>query len=206
MTDRRWIDEAANVADIRDADGLPQWVETRGGGFSCGDRKSVVVGILFSLEGFDLPDFDGWLSALRPCGAKTQLLEWRALAIRAALDSKHDEMRPYLVAMGFQRKFLDREGFLLPLARHGKRFPGGRRAGTGSALRKAIAAVLKRNPTASAAAVWDILAARGHRAMTFRNPPGREKYVETEAPGTAPRATYYRRFANIVSEERRKLK
>lgn len=206
MTGRRWIDEAASVPDVRDADGLPQWVETRDGGITCGHRESVVAGWFFSLKGFDLPDFDGWLSAFKSCGAKTELLDRRALAIQASRENRRDAVLRHLEWMMLRRQFHERNDFLLPLARHGKRFPGGRRAGTGSALRKAIAAVLKRNPTASAATVWDILAAREPRAMTFRNPPGREKYVEIEAPGEAPRATYYRRFANIVSEERAKLK
>lgn len=121
MTDRRWIDTDAEVPDIRDTDGLPQWVETRDGGLACGDRTAVVAAWFFSFKGFDLPDFDRWLSALEPCGAKTELLERRSLAIQASKDSKRDAVLRHLEWMMLRRQYLDREGFLLPLARSDRR-------------------------------------------------------------------------------------
>ncbi len=89
---------------------------------------------------------------------------------------------------------------VLPKAAKGEKFLPGRDAGAVSPLRKAIRGHLRKNPSATAAEVWSALKARpptGHDFMDNRL----GKYIEH---GTA--STGYRRFQNLVSEERRPKK
>ena len=91
-----------------------------------------------------------------------------------------------------------------PLAEHGKRFMDGRKPGAVGKTRLAVRQVLKRNPTANAAEVWAALKAKPPRSMTLHeNRHG--KYIEI-ATADGINTTEYRRFANIVSEEKRPKK
>jgi hypothetical protein len=90
---------------------------------------------------------------------------------------------------------------LMPLVRHGKKFPPGRPPGTAGSVRKFVRKRLKTHPTDRAAEIWGALRAESPRGVTVcDNPVG--KYIETEGhPDTS-----YRTFQNIVSDEKRRLK
>jgi hypothetical protein len=82
----------------------------------------------------------------------------------------------------------------------GRKFPPGRRPGSGSKVRLFVRRYLKTHRTASAIAVWDAIAAKPPKGVTVcDNSVG--KYIETDgAPDTG-----YRRFANIVTEEKNRF-
>jgi hypothetical protein len=93
-----------------------------------------------------------------------------------------------------------RQEFLLPLSRTGKKFSVGRKVGTVGPVRAAIRRYLKRSPTARTAEIWSSLESKPPRGWEFfDNRFGR--YIETNGP----ESTSYRRFGNIVSEERKLL-
>jgi hypothetical protein len=86
----------------------------------------------------------------------------------------------------------------------GMKMRAGRKEGTVGAVRKAIQRVLKDRPTATTAEVWSVIKARPPKGMAFfeSTNPKLGKYIETS--GNAD--TSYRRFANIVSEEKKATK
>lgn len=87
-----------------------------------------------------------------------------------------------------------------PLIAKARKFDPGRRPGSGSRVRKEVAKHLMRNPKATAAEVWAAIEAKPPKGMSvLENRAGR--YIET----TGAKDTGYDRFANIVSEERKKL-
>ncbi len=93
-----------------------------------------------------------------------------------------------------------RQEFLLPLSRTGKKFSSGRKIGTVGPVRAEIRRYLKRSPTARTAEIWSSLESKPPRGWEFfDNRLGR--YIETNGP----ESTSYRRFGNIVSEERKLL-
>ncbi len=90
---------------------------------------------------------------------------------------------------------------LAPLAKKGSKFKSGKPKGSLSPLATAVKNYLTKHHKASAKQVWTSLASKPPKGHTFcDNPQGR--YVEYE---TAGKNTNYRRFQNIVSEQRREL-
>jgi hypothetical protein len=119
--------------------------------------------------------------------------EFLDLIIELVGDAPRDASEP------FQR--IDDWG-AFPNSALGLKFRQGRRVNATSRLRRAIAAHLKKNPRASARAVWDALKGRPPRGVEFHEPSGSlDGYIRT--PGASD--TGYRRFCNLCSEERRKL-
>lgn len=90
---------------------------------------------------------------------------------------------------------------LKPKALVGEKFTQGRKPGSASPLRLAVRRIVKRNPKAKAAEVWAALKAKPPRGIVFHDEWGGDRYVKTEGHGR----TEYRRFLNIVSEERNAL-
>jgi hypothetical protein len=89
---------------------------------------------------------------------------------------------------------------VIPTAKKGAKFSPGRQVGSGSPVRKAIRVLLKREAVKTAAEVWTALANKPPKGMCFRDAPRIGKYIETDGePDTG-----YDRFANIVSEEKRR--
>jgi hypothetical protein len=90
---------------------------------------------------------------------------------------------------------------LTPLLDQGKRFTEGRKPGTGSPVRKAIAKLLKANPLLKTPAIWEILKSKPPRNHHFLdNRLG--KYIK--GPNSAN--MNYERFCNVCSEERKRQK
>jgi hypothetical protein len=90
----------------------------------------------------------------------------------------------------------------LPKGQLGEKFMRGRKPESGSLLRRPIRAALRTGEAKTAAQVWAVLKANPPKGVSFHDARwGEAKYVETEGR----HRTGYRRFANIVSEEKRKL-
>jgi hypothetical protein len=87
-----------------------------------------------------------------------------------------------------------------PLAMQGQKFSAGRKSGTGGPIRRAIAALLKKNPTMRPRELWATLSKRPPHGWTFcDNRLGR--YIE----GPKAQSMSYGRFSNVCKEERDKL-
>ena len=98
-------------------------------------------------------------------------------------------------------EFLEYQASAAPLADHGRKFPG-RKPGSGGPIRKAIARLLKASPTMENPELWAAVASKPPKGWTaFDNSQG--KYLEGPA---ASDGMNYRRFCNVCSEERGKLK
>jgi len=105
---------------------LPKWRRARGTeadptirGFTCDDFDALRFGVRCAFYGFDLPDFDGWLAKLDSCGARDELLARRALAHDAMRTNNADATRRHLEWMLLRRSAIEREDFLVPLAKIG---------------------------------------------------------------------------------------
>ena len=86
---------------------------------------------------------------------------------------------------------------------HGAKMRAGRKVGAVGAVRKAIQRVLKDTPTATTAEVWSAIKARPPKGLEFRETTKLGKYIESmSTKSKAPATTGYRRFENMVSEER----
>ena len=90
------------------------------------------------------------------------------------------------------------EVHVAPLADTGRRFRGGRKAGSAGPVRLAIRRVLSRNSTASALQVWEAINTRPPKGMALYDSPRLGKYIETKGR----KDTGWARFQTIVSEER----
>lgn len=88
---------------------------------------------------------------------------------------------------------------LLPKGKVGERFTAGRKAGTVGTVRAWVRKYMAKNTKANAASAWDAFKCRPPKhCYVYENALGR--YIETDgAPNTG-----YRRFVNIVRDERPK--
>lgn len=144
--------------------------------------------------GFDLRAFDDWLGELEPCPARDELLALRVEAKAA----DRARLRPLLELMHARRFLIDREGFLLPLARKGDAFKPGKPEGAAGPIQRAVSTYLRKHPKASAAEVWIALHDRPPKGYTFVDNPRLGKYIEHGAVTVMA----YPRFQNVVSERR----
>lgn len=78
-------------------------------------ESSLVIKSLLFL-GFDLPSFDTWLEELAECVAKRDLLILRRGAVKLA----HDHLKDRLTILKLCRKTIERDDYVVPLARLGK--------------------------------------------------------------------------------------
>lgn len=104
-------------ADVATIEGKP---EATSAGVAGGVIREEAFGVGCALQGFDLLDFDAWLEALAPCGAKDELTQRRALALEARLSSDAQTFLHHLEWMQLRWRSICREEFLLPLTRKGK--------------------------------------------------------------------------------------
>lgn len=111
-----------------DPDGLPIW-EKQGDLYVHEDTIQMAFGWGCLVEGFNLPEFDIWLSALPSCIAKTQLLERRAKAFEAGRSNNRDRELRHLEFMAMRMRAIQREDALLPPARIGRTVNKGRSEG-----------------------------------------------------------------------------
>lgn len=110
------------TTDEMDGDGLPKWMRDPELGYHHANTQQVAFAVACMLYGFNLPEFDLWLSALENCGAKTELLERRKLAWEATRNNKPEDSRKrHLEWMLLRWQNIRREEFILPLARTGQK-------------------------------------------------------------------------------------
>jgi hypothetical protein len=157
---------------------LPEWRQDAGGVWECDDpeERSFAIVAMF-VYGFDVVAMDQWLGRLESCPARDEILEWRRQAKDVSLGSGPDAaMKPLLELMKIRRHTIDREGFLLPLAKTGdaslKRSKAGgeKTAATlkdeasarRARLKKAALDILKTDPRIKRRALAAMLADRGH--------------------------------------------
>lgn len=97
--------------------GLPCW-QLSEVGYHHGDKKehSFAVSCLF-FAGFNIPEYDLWLSALGACGAQHELIERRGKAREALYANNNDAVFRHLEWMMLRQHAIKREQFLLPLAK-----------------------------------------------------------------------------------------
>ncbi len=85
-----------------DADGLPKWLETPMG-FACGDAENQRFALLCRLHGFDLPEYDTWLSELNECEAKRGFVRRRHLAMDTFRSNNLERLQRHLEYLLTQR-------------------------------------------------------------------------------------------------------
>jgi hypothetical protein len=150
------------------------------------------------LTGFDLPAFDAWLSTLEGHGVHRELTERRNLAWVAIRANNHDAKLRHLEWMLLRWKEISRTDFLLPLAQHGKKFPG-RKEGSIGPVRKFLRVYMLKHPQATAAEAWAALKLKPPAGVTVIDPfELKDRLIKT----TGAQSTSYRQFQNIVSKER----
>ena len=153
------------------------------------------------LVGFDLFDFDAWLTTLEGEPVHEELTERRALAWDAIRANDEQQALRHLEWMMLRWRWIARADALFPLAQLGAKFTGGREPGTVGAVRKFVRRHLAKHPDAKAQEVWAALSAKPPRGVEVYEANGRvERYVRTAGKAD----TSYRTFQNLVSAERAK--
>ncbi len=103
---------------------------------------------------FDLPDFDRWLSDLKTCPSKSDLIERRARAVEAMWAGDHDSARERFEYLELRRRMLEIAYIAAPIARRDAK----RQAGVHKERRPRITAwisqQLDHDPTAKSPALW----------------------------------------------------
>lgn len=94
-----------------------KWFEVDGH-FDCDDDSQKMMAMACEFNGFDLPAFDIWASALPDCGLKVEMEERRQMALEALSSNQHDAAKRHLEWMLLRSQMDRREQFLLPLAKH----------------------------------------------------------------------------------------
>ena len=84
---------------------------------------------------------------------------------------------------------------------HSQKFLDGRKPGTVGPIRKAIASLLRHDPRATNATLWDVIRSKPPRGWQACENSTCGKYIE--GPWGADMG--YRRFCNVCAEERRKF-
>ena len=180
----------------QDTDG--NWVYTNPQESSCHIFWQLKYG--FNLVGLDdYLEEAGWDT---PIAQKNReyLFQRREKALAAQEAHNDDLVEALLSHLYLAIRVGKRLEFLIPSAQLGKKFSAGRKVGTVGPVRAEIRRYLKRSPTARTAEIWSSLESKLPRGWEFfDNRLGR--YIETNGP----ESTSYRRFGNIVSEERKLL-
>lgn len=185
---------ASGAIMARPAD-LPTWRETPAG-WTTDDPAELAFAHRAVIAGVDLRRLDDWLRELEPCPARDELLALRLEAKSAARPA----MRRALELMQTRRLWIEREGILLPLARHADAMlRQGRQKGSFGEMRKLVRTMLagKRSASMTARELWRACAAlpeRKRRGIDFGES---DAWVPDHGNVT------FGRFANIVSEERK---
>lgn len=95
---------------------FPRWLAV-GDDFDCDDDQQRLIAVMCAINGFDLPRFDLWASAL-PERERLAMYERREMATKALMANHQDLALAHLEFMLVCKGRDEREQFLLPLARH----------------------------------------------------------------------------------------
>ncbi len=153
---------------------------------------------------------DGWDVSSAAQENRAMMIERRAQALQAFKSGNRELAFAWINFLFAAMRAGKRENFLLPLSRTGKKFVSGRKVGAVGPVRAAVRGLMKRSPNAKPAKLWESLKAKSPKGLSFVETP-RDKYIEIDLktlkqkiPEGSDRYKYvsYRRFLNIVSEER----
>jgi hypothetical protein len=168
---------------------------------------------------FNLADFDDYLQEHDWEVSKTGkenldlLLLRRSQALQAFTDRNFELAFAWINFLNATMLSGKRQDYMLPLSLTGRKFTTGRKPGAVGPVRAAVRRQLKRLPQTTAAKIWDSLKVKPPKGLTFYDRQD-NKYIEIDMkaikgklPPEAERfkEVKYRRFLNIVSEERRLL-
>jgi hypothetical protein len=179
--------------------------QDKNGAWLYADPEVHSAAVAWTLNGFSLAELDNYLT--EPGWDSEQAQAYRAKLMRSrseALSAFAAGNQPLMLArLDFLQsalQFRKNHDRLQPLAVEGQKFRAGRKSGTVSKIRTYVADHLKRAPNANAASIWGAIKAKPPKGVAvYENALG--KYIETDGQPE----TKYARFANIVSEERKKL-
>jgi hypothetical protein len=167
-------------------------------------KEDHVFALKALILGFDLLAFDEFLERELSGPKSKDVREWlveRRTHACAALQAKDLSLGEAILEMlHVYYQLVRREDVLLPKAKHGMKFVAKKPGGVGP-VRKAIARVLKSNPTFTAEQVWQCLKANPPKGLEFHGSAALRHVWSTGRQNTG-----WRRFQNIVSEEKTKLK
>lgn len=169
------------------------------------DKTEHAFAVACSVWGFSLVAFDNFLEATDWSGPGAQLnlkrfLSRRSEAIAAFTGKNLRLMRAIIEGLGAQQQLIQADETLRPKAKHGSKFVA-KKPGSAGPVRKAISRALRKNPTHTADAVWRLLAANPPKNLEFYGITVDRRYIRREGHLD----TGWRRFQNIVSEERKRL-
>jgi hypothetical protein len=167
-------------------------------------RSDHFFALKAQILGFDLLAFDEFLEREVSGPKSKEVLAWlmkRRGQACEALEAKNLPLgKAILEMLHVYYQLVRREEFLLPTARHGKKFVA-KKPGASGPVRKAIARVLKKNAKLTAEKVWQCLKDDPPRGLEFYG-SGAARHIWRKGR----RDTGWRRFQNIVSEEKVKLR
>jgi hypothetical protein len=169
------------------------------------DKTEHAFALACSVWGFSLVGFDNFLEAAdwSTPGAQANLkhfLKRRSEAIAAFTGKNLRLMRAIIEGLATQQELIQADEVLRPKAKHGSKFVA-KKPGSAGPVRKVIAKALRKNPASSAEEVWGLLTADPPQNLEFYGTTPERRYIRRQGhPDTG-----WRRFQNIVSEERKKL-
>ncbi len=168
------------------------------------NKSDHVFALKARIFGFDLLAFDDFLERELSSPKSKDVLAWmvkRRSQASAAIESKNLPLaKAILEVMHVYYQLVSREDYLLPKARHGAKFVA-KKQGAAGAVRKAIETALKANPKLTPEKVWEQLKAKPPQGLEFYG-TGAARHIWREGR----KDTGWRRFQNIVSDEKTKLK
>jgi len=148
------IAEGIETTDEIDQHGIPQWMRHSEYGYHHASPEAMGFATTCIFRGFNLPEFDLWLSALRDCGAKIELLERRKNALAALWENNEDSLARHLEWMMLRRLIIERNDFMLPLAKSGKAVTDGRKLPKRREVQKWIDAEVAKKTAETAKKLW----------------------------------------------------
>jgi len=176
------------------------------GGWVYDDQNNMLLAFDLMLSyGVSPPKLDECIERLEAEGAKAaiDLRERRSRALAAWIADRHKEVKDHIEFIRLWCTFIERDEFLLPLARTGKKFTDNAgKLRKGGPIRRAIARELKNNRALKNRDLWQILANKPPKGWTF-NDNNLCKYIEGPKAGDG---MGYGRFSEICLEERQKAK
>lgn len=110
-----------DTTDDVDADGLPRWMQHSKYGYHHAGDGQMQFAFSAMRHGLNVPEFDLWLSSLRDSVAKTELMQRRIAAFDACCRNDVPVMLRHLEFMKLRKYVIEREDFLLPLAKTGNK-------------------------------------------------------------------------------------
>ena len=149
------IADGIETTDEIDQHGIPQWMQHSEYGYHHASPQAMGFATSCTFRGFNLPEFDLWLSAMGDCGAKKELLERRKLAFDAFFrNSEEDSIARHLEWMMLRRQMIERDSFLRPLAKLGKAVTDGRKLPKRPKVQKWIDAEVAKKTAETAKKLW----------------------------------------------------